>query len=161
MVLQRESTICIHIFSLSWSSLHPTPSIEVITEHRAELPTVVPTSYVFYTCYFTYMSPNLPIHSPHLTVFTYLFSVFVSLFLSRKDVEKRKHSCTVGGYINQEQYLGSLKKTKARTTVRPSNSTPGHIPGENHNSKRDMHPTVHCSTIYSIRDMEAACFLKK
>ena len=27
--------------------------------------------------------------------------------------------------------------------------------GENHNSKRHMHPSVHCSTIYNSQDMEA------
>ena len=34
-------------------------------------------------------------------------------------------------------------------------STPGHIPGENHNSKRYMHHNVHYSTIYNSQDMEA------
>ena len=29
----------------------------------------------------------------------------------------------------------------------------GHIYGENHNSKRDMHPNIHCSTIYNSQDM--------
>ena len=33
--------------------------------------------------------------------------------------------------------------------------TPRHIPGENHNFKRYMHPNVHCSTIYNNQDMEA------
>ena len=33
--------------------------------------------------------------------------------------------------------------------------TPGHISGENHNSKAFMHPNVHCSTIYNGQDMEA------
>ena len=28
------------------------------------------------------------------------------------------------------------------------------VPGENHNSKRDMWPSVHCSTIYSNQDTE-------
>ena len=27
----------------------------------------------------------------------------------------------------------------------------GHISGENHNLKRYMHPTVHCSSIYTAR----------
>ena len=27
--------------------------------------------------------------------------------------------------------------------------------GENHNSKRYIHPNVHCSTIYNSQDMEA------
>ena len=36
----------------------------------------------------------------------------------------------------------------------PNNSTIGHIPWENHNSKRHMYPSVHCSTVYSSQDME-------
>ena len=48
-----------------------------------------------------------------------------------------------------------LKKLKTRITVWPSNPTTGHIPRENHNSKRHMHPNVHCSTIYSSQVMEA------
>ena len=48
-----------------------------------------------------------------------------------------------------------LKKTKNRTTIWPSNPTTGHIPWENHNSKRDMYHKVHCSTIYYSQDMEA------
>ena len=31
----------------------------------------------------------------------------------------------------------------------------GHIPWENHNSKRDMYHNVHCGTIYNSQDMEA------
>ena len=38
---------------------------------------------------------------------------------------------------------------KNRTTIWPSNPTTGHTPRENHNSKRHMHPNVHCSTIYN------------
>ena len=30
-----------------------------------------------------------------------------------------------------------------------------YISRENHNSKRYMHPNVHCSTIYNSQDMEA------
>ena len=36
----------------------------------------------------------------------------------------------------------------------PRNPTPGHIPRENHNSKGYMHPSVHCSTLYTSEDME-------
>ena len=36
-----------------------------------------------------------------------------------------------------------------------SNPTPGHISGENSNSKRYMHPSVHSNTIYNSQDMEA------
>ena len=46
-------------------------------------------------------------------------------------------------------------KTKSRTTIWPSNPTTGHIPCENHNSKRVMFHNVHCSTIYNSQDMEA------
>ena len=33
--------------------------------------------------------------------------------------------------------------------------TTGHIPWENHNSKRVMYQNVHCSSIYNSQDMEA------
>ena len=74
-------------------------------------------------------------------------------------VVKREPSCTVGGKVYWyhhygEQHGGSLK-TKTRTSIRPSNPTPGHIPWENHNSKRHMHPNVHCSTIFNSQIMEA------
>ena len=36
-----------------------------------------------------------------------------------------------------------------------SSPTPGQISGENHNSKRYMHPSVRCSTIYNSQDLEA------
>ena len=69
-------------------------------------------------------------------------------------------SCPVGGNVNWyshygEQYGGSLKTPKNRTTIWPSNPTTGHIPWENHNSKRDMYHNVHCSTIYNSQDIEA------
>ena len=74
-------------------------------------------------------------------------------------VEKREPSCTIGGNVNWyshygEQYGGSLK-TKNRITIWLSNPTTGHIPRENHNSKRHMHPNIHCSTIYNSHVMEA------
>ena len=36
-----------------------------------------------------------------------------------------------------------------------NNPTPGHIPEENHHSKRYMHPNVYCSSIYNSQAMEA------
>ena len=48
-----------------------------------------------------------------------------------------------------------LKKTKNRTTIQPSNTTTGHIPWENHNSRRVMYHSVHCSSIYNSQDMES------
>ena len=45
------------------------------------------------------------------------------------------------------------QKTKDRTTIQSSNTTPGQLSRENHNSERYMHPNVH--SIYSSQDMEA------
>ena len=47
-----------------------------------------------------------------------------------------------------------LKKLKVELAYDWTHATPGHIPGENHNLKRHMHPSVHCSTIYNSQDME-------
>ena len=46
-------------------------------------------------------------------------------------------------------------KSKNRITIWSSNPTTGHIPRENYNSKRHMHPNVHCSTIYNSQVMKA------
>ena len=51
-----------------------------------------------------------------------------------------------------------LKKTKHTATIGSSNPTSGHISRENHNSKRYMHPNVHCSTIYNSQDMNDNSF---
>ena len=48
-----------------------------------------------------------------------------------------------------------LWKTKNRVTIWPNNPTTGHIPRENHNSKRHMHTNIHCSIIYNNQVMEA------
>ena len=42
-----------------------------------------------------------------------------------------------------EQYGVFLKKNKNRTNIWSNNPTPGHKTGENHNSERYMHPSVH------------------
>jgi len=47
-----------------------------------------------------------------------------------------------------------LKKPKGRTAIWLSNTTTGHIPWENHNSKRYTHPDAYCSTIYKSQGME-------
>ena len=55
-----------------------------------------------------------------------------------------------------EQFGDSLKKKpKNRVAICSSNSTPGHTFRWNSNSKRHMHPNVHCSTIYNSQGMEA------
>ena len=49
------------------------------------------------------------------------------------------------------------QKIKNRTTIQLSNSTSGYFSEENKNtnSKRYMHPRVHCSIISNSQDMEA------
>ena len=74
-------------------------------------------------------------------------------------VEKREHSCTDGGNVNwyshyARQYGDSLKETRNKTTIWPSNSTARHVPWGNQNWKRPMYPIVHCSTIYNSQDMD-------
>jgi len=66
-------------------------------------------------------------------------------------VAERETSHIVGGNVNWyryygEQYGDSLK-TQNRNNILPRNSTPGHIPRENHNSKRYMHSNVHFNTL--------------
>ena len=59
--------------------------------------------------------------------------------------------------INSQRHI--CKQVKSHTyiicTIWYKNPIPRHISGENHNSKRYMHPNVHCSTIYNSQDMEA------
>ena len=47
------------------------------------------------------------------------------------------------GAASTENSMEVPQKTKNRVTMLSSNPTPGHIPRENHNSKRDMHHNVH------------------
>ena len=73
--------------------------------------------------------------------------------------KRRKPSYTVGGNVDwyshcAEQYGGSLK-TKNRATMQLYNPTTAHISREKHDLKGYMHPSVHCSTIYSSQDTEA------
>ena len=46
-----------------------------------------------------------------------------------------------------------LKKLKIEYMIQQSH--PGHMSGENRNSKRYMHPSVHCGTIYNSQNTEA------
>ena len=76
-----------------------------------------------------------------------------------ESVKRKEPSHTVGGNVNWysyygEQYGGSLK-LKLELPYDPANPTPGHISRENYDSKRYMHPNVHCSTIYKSQDMKA------
>ena len=64
-----------------------------------------------------------------------------------------KSSCTVGGNVNwyshYGRWYGDSLKTRNKTTIWPSNPTPGCIPWGNQNWKRHMYPIVHCITIYN------------
>ena len=97
----------------------------------------------------------------HLTLVRMPSSKNLQTVNAGEGVEKREPSHTVGrNECKLVQPLWRtvwrfLKKSKNRTTISPSNPTPGHIPTENHNSKRYMQPNVHRSTIYNSQDMEA------
>ena len=56
-----------------------------------------------------------------------------------------------------ENSMEGSQKTKNRTTIWSSNSTPGYISKENENTnlKRYMHPNVHSGIIYNSQNMEA------
>ena len=56
-----------------------------------------------------------------------------------------------------ENSMEAPQKTKNRTTIWSSNSTPGYIDKENENInwKRYMYPNVHSSIVYNTQDMEA------
>ena len=81
-------------------------------------------------------------------------------------VEKMEPSYTVTGNSNwnshyQEQDVDFLKilgrfleNTRNKATIWPCNLTNVHTPWENHNSKSHIYPSVHCSTIYNIQDLE-------
>ena len=69
-------------------------------------------------------------------------------------MEKREPSYTVGGNV-ENSVEAPLKKIKIELPYDLSNPILGHIPGENHNSKRYIHASVYCSTIYSSQDMKA------
>ena len=58
------------------------------------------------------------------------------------------------GVATMENSMEVPQKTKNRITISSSNPTPGHITRQNSNSKRCMHPYVHCSTIYNSQDTE-------
>ena len=46
------------------------------------------------------------------------------------------------------------QKTKHRTTICSSSMTPGHMSGQNYNSKIYMHPCVYSSAIHNSQDMK-------
>ena len=74
-------------------------------------------------------------------------------------VEKREPFYTAYGMqLGTPSVENSIKfavKTKYRVAIWFSNLSAEHISGENYNSKRYMHPNVHCRTIYNSQDIEA------
>ena len=98
----------------------------------------------------------------------YGFNPYLSTWLSSvnqwttsvgEDVEKREPSLfIVGGIENWFNHYGKqfLKKIKHRTTISPSTSSFGYLSKEiqNTNSKAQMHPYIHCSTIYNGQDIK-------
>ena len=48
----------------------------------------------------------------------------------------------------------ALQIAVKKTIIQSCNPTPGHISGENHSSRRYLHPYVCGSTIYDNQDME-------
>ena len=70
------------------------------------------------------------------------------------------HTLLVGmqiGTATMENSMEISQKIKNRNTIRPSYSTTGYLSKELeiNNSKRLMHPYVHCSTIHNSQDLEA------
>ena len=81
---------------------------------------------------------------------------------SGEGVKKREPSCTVRGNVNWYSHCGDQcgdflrnKKLGIKLLYDPLNPTTGHMPWENHNSKRHMYFSVHCSSIYNSQGMEA------
>ena len=62
--------------------------------------------------------------------------------------------CRLWGCTESDTKRLSSSSSSSRVTIWSSNPTSGHITRENPNSKRYMHPKVHCRTIYNSQDME-------
>ena len=60
----------------------------------------------------------------------------------------------VGKYM--EKSMEVHQKSKNRVAILSCNLTPGHISGQNYNSKRYVHPCVHSNTIQNSQDMETS-----
>ena len=72
--------------------------------------------------------------------------------------EKREPSYMQSGHGNWGSHSGEphggSSKTKTRVAIRSNNPTPGYISRQNCNSKRHMHPCVHCNSVHHSQDME-------
>ena len=76
-------------------------------------------------------------------------------------MNKREPSCTVNGngigVITMKNSMEGPQKVKNGTALWSSDSTSGNISDEtcSGNSKKYMHPYVHCTAFYNSQDMEA------
>ena len=69
-----------------------------------------------------------------------------------EDVEKREPSYIAGGNVNGGSHYGRAVTGFFKTLkIELLHPTPGHVSGENHNSKRYIHPNVPCSTIFNCQ----------
>ena len=66
-------------------------------------------------------------------------------------MEEGEPSYNVGGKINCYNHMENImevpQKSKSKTNIQSGNPTVRHLSGENHNSKRYMHPNVNYSTL--------------
>ena len=154
VVQQDESAISVHISPPSWTFLPPTstphPSRSSQSTELSSLPRF-PLAFYFIHCSMNY----------------YLTPVRTSIIKKKSKTNKCWRGCRENGtllhcwweykliWLLWRTVWRLLKKIKNRTTIWHSNPTIECIPGENLNSKRHMHPSVHCSTIYISQDIVA------
>ena len=72
-------------------------------------------------------------------------------------LQEREPTYTAGGNVHRQQPLQRIvtrcqKNLSEELSLRSDMPTPGSISRENHNLKRHMRPTVHCSTTYNSQD---------
>ena len=80
----------------------------------------------------------------HLTTIRMTIIKNLQTVNAKEDVDKRELSCTFGENANWyshygEQHGDSFLKIRNKTTIWPSNPTPGHVSWEDHNWKRYMY----------------------
>ena len=63
-------------------------------------------------------------------------------------------SGNVHWYNTMENSVEVPQKTKNWAITWSSSPTPGHLSRENHDSKKYMHPSVHCSIMYNSQNLE-------
>ena len=97
--------------------------------------------------------PSLPTHTHNVWN---LQLKFPQRSLSLKNLQQKGQKSSHYG----EQDEASLE-TENRVPIWPCNPTPGHISGANVNSKRYMHPGVHCRTVYNSHDKKQPVFTER